>query len=60
MTSIDSSISDNIITTVIDVYNLKIRANNWALRKTSINWIFLQRPPIQIHLKTFITSSTLI
>ena len=53
--SIYSNIVENIIRKFIDVKRKKCRTQNGALRNTSINWIFLWRIPIQIHLKSSIT-----
>ena len=53
--SIYSNIVENIIRKFIDVKWKKCRTQNGALRNTSINWIFLWRIPIQIHLKSSIT-----
>ena len=53
--SIYSNIVENIIRKFTDVKWKKCRTQNGALRNTSINWIFLWRIPIQIHLKSSIT-----
>ena len=53
--SIDSHITDNIIRKVINVQQEKCWTKNEALRKSSINCIFLRILPIQSNSKRSIT-----
>ena len=53
--SIDSSITDNVIRTVINIQQEKCTTTNGALRNSRINWKFLWRLSIQNHSKQSVT-----